>query len=88
MDKDWTADWNALHCECVVENELAGRKGRESADYRNNRMADYCEEQIVKAKEAYYNTSEVIMTDQMYDKLEDWLRLLRPTSKILEKVGS
>ena len=47
MDKNWTADWTALHCKCVVENREAGRNGKESADYRNNRMADYCEEMIL-----------------------------------------
>ena len=87
-DKDYLDDWNNLHCKCVKENNKVGRNGKESADYRNGVMADYCEEMILKGKEAYYGTGNIIMTDQQYDKFENILKLLRPNSKILEKVGS
>jgi len=73
-DKEYTAEWNDLHIKYVAE--------------RNNKMADYCEDLIVEAKEAYYDSDASIMSDKTYDKLERYLGILRPDSEILIKVGS
>ena len=74
---EWLKEWNKLHQEYT-------KKGSE---FRNNKMADYCEEMILKAKPAYYE-GEPIMEDSWFDRLETSLRSLRPDSKVLEKVGS
>lgn len=87
-EKDYTDIWNELHCKCVKENEALGNTGADSSLYRNNIMADHCEEMILKAKDAYYNSGDVIMSDWQYDMFEDRLRVLRPNSIILNKVGS
>lgn len=76
-DKEWIVLWNKMHIEHC-------KKG---GAIRNNIMADYCEEMILAAKKAYYGSSEVIMSDTRYDWFEDTLKLLRPDSNILEKVG-
>ena len=76
-DKDYDEEWNELHCKYVNEGD---------AEYRNNKMADYCENLIVKAKNAYYNTDDPIMSDYMYDKIEHYLEILRPDSEYLKKV--
>ena len=76
-DKEWLEDWVKLHQKYTVEG----------SDIRNNKMADYCEEKILEAKEAYYDSGETIMSDKYYDRLEDNLKILRPDSKVLEKVG-
>ena len=86
-EKEYTKDWNDLHCKLVAENNTSGRTGVASAAYRNNAMADYCERMILEGKEVYYNSGENIMSDLQYDRFEDRLRVLRPDSKILEKVG-
>jgi NAD-dependent DNA ligase len=70
--------WNQKHCELIVQGPAI----------RNKLMADFCEETILNAKNAYYNTEKPVMTDEAYDKTEEYLRLLRPDSKALEKVGS
>lgn len=76
-------EWNRIHCSIVAENP------KPSAEERNSRMADYCEKMILKAKETYYNNpDEMIMEDFTYDWFEDRLKILRPNSKILEKVGA
>jgi NAD-dependent DNA ligase len=51
-------------------------------------MADFCESQIILAKKAYYDTESPIMEDIVYDKFEDYLKIIRPDSKVLEKVGT
>lgn len=98
-DKEWQEEWNELHCKYTAEQMKNAIKGisdcgkfrtfkpqPEMVDHRNNKMADYIEEIIVKAKNTYY-AGEPIMSDQYYDKLENILRLLRPDSKMLEKIG-
>lgn len=55
---------------------------------RNENMANYLEDLIIKAKKSYYETGEPIMTDMAYDWHENRLKTLRPKSKVLEKVGS
>lgn len=73
MTKDQYVDlWNEKHISLV--------------EYRNNQMADWCEQMIDKAKTAYY-TGKAIMDDETYDAIENDLKLLRPTSKMLKKVG-
>ena len=78
LDKALYEEWNKLHIEYT-------KLGYEK---RNSLMADYCEELISKAKEVYYNSNEVIMSDNFFDRTERALRSLRPESKLLEKVGS
>lgn len=71
--KAWIEEWSRIHIELV--------------SFRNNFMADYCEEMMKKAKEAYYNSGDVIMEDDAYDRLESYLLRLRPDSSMLETVG-
>ena len=61
---------------------------KQGSEARNLLMIKYCEEQILAAKQAYYNTEDPIMEDQVYDKIEDYLRVLDPNNSLLEKVGS
>lgn len=75
--KDFIEEWNRLHCIFI----------QEGPEIRNKKMADWLEEKILEAKEAYYNTGTPIMEDATYDKMENYLKTLRPGSKILEKVG-
>jgi DNA ligase (NAD+) len=43
---------------------------------------------IIKAKQAYYDSGETIMSDAEYDALEDELRLLDPNDPVLALVGA
>lgn len=99
LDKDWLHEWNELHCKYVkeeMENCYSDVKDdfhrywprEKMVGHRNSKMADYCEKMIIKAKETYYNTGESIMSDQIYDSLERKLKILKPESKVLEKVGT
>lgn len=54
---------------------------------RNEAMADWLESLIMEAKRMYYTTGNPIMDDESYDDCEDKLRILRPNSPILDKVG-
>lgn len=76
--KDFYPIWNALHQEHTVKG----------ADARNEAMSLWLEDTIIEAKKAYYETGENLMEDRVYDKLEEYLKLLKPDSKVLEKVGS
>jgi DNA ligase (NAD+) len=49
---------------------------------------DFLRNQILKAKHAYYYSSEPIMSDAEYDALEDQLRELSPDDPVLALVGS
>ncbi len=82
-DELMNKEWNEQHCALVA----TARDLELPSSFRNEKMADYCESVILKAKEAYYDGTP-IMTDVWYDKIEDNLRILRPNSKMLEKVGS
>lgn len=97
---EWIDKWNKLHIiyskkqmkDCIKGTSECGmfytfKPRPEMIGYRNNKMADYCEKMIVKAKEMYYNAGDIIMSDEQYDKFEEYLKLLRPDSKILEMVG-
>lgn len=75
-DSDYYTAWNNLHKEYT----------KLGYEVRNLKMTKYCEDLIISAKEKYYK-GETIMSDLYYDKLEDYLRVLCPTSEILEKVG-
>lgn len=77
---EWREEWNERHIRCV--------KLKLDADSRNKLMADWCEELILKAKKAYYETEETIMTDESYDWFERNLEILRPDSEILLMVGT
>ena len=55
--------------------------------YRNEKMADWLESILVEAKNKYYTTGLPMMSDRQYDHFEGYLKTLRPTSKILDKVG-
>lgn len=81
--QELTDQWNEYHCRLVEEERI-----NKIPNYRNEKMADYCELMIEAAKLAYYK-GEPIMLDEHYDRFEDMLRDgLRPNSKVLEKVGS
>ena len=67
--------WNEMHCRHAYNHK------------RNSIMADFCETWMLKAKETYYKVGEPIMNDEAYDMLERNLMILRPDSKILQKVG-
>jgi NAD-dependent DNA ligase len=46
------------------------------------------EDAITYAADKYYNTSESVITDEVYDMLIDFLKLKDPKSKVLKNVGS
>ena len=50
-------------------------------------MVKWYEEMILTAKKSYYVSEEPIMDDQAYDKCEELLRLIKPDSLALSKVG-
>lgn len=83
-DAEMLAEWNKIYCDYVAKNRDLPEDSRINI---NKKMADYCENLILKAKEEYYN-GQPIISDRWYDKLEDFLMSLRPSSKVLEKVGS
>ena len=98
-NQDWRDDWNTLHCKYIKEemenchsDETDGYHRSwpraEMINHRNKKMADYCEGMIAKAKTAYYDTGDAIMSDEIYDGLENRLKALRPESQTLHKVGS
>lgn len=46
-------------------------------------------EKVLKiSADSYYNTSVSLITDDVYDALKDRLQMLKPSSKILKKVGA
>jgi len=75
--KEFFPIWNEKHCEYI------GLGGEE----RNRLMGIWCEHQLLEAKKAYYNGNP-IMEDRVFDKIEEYLRVLNPDSKVLEKVGT
>lgn len=74
--------WNIEYIKNIKEK----RENNLNSDFTNNKMADFSENWIIKAKEVYY-IGEPIMSDQSFDWLEDRLKTLRPNSEILDKVG-
>ena len=76
--KEFHLIWNELHCLYI----------KQGAEARNQLMIKYCEEQILAAKDAYYNSESPIMEDAVYDKIEEYLRTLDPNNPTLEKVGA
>lgn len=72
--------WNANYIKLVSDDI--------EPEQRNSMGADFLEDMILKAKDAYYNEGNPILSDQDYDKAESYLRTLRPDSIVLEKVGS
>lgn len=75
--KEFYEIWNRRHRECVSNNP----------DTRNDIMASWLEEQILKAKDAYYQSAQPIMDDNVYDKMEEYLKIINPNSPVLQKVG-
>jgi len=57
-------------------------------DYINNLKVNEIEDIIIYASDKYYNTSNPVISDAIYDILIDFLRQKNPKSKILSKVGS
>lgn len=76
--KDFREVWNAMHIKCCATNP----------ETRNEIMGKWLEDQIIAAKAAYYNTESPLMEDNVYDKMEEYLRMINPDSPVLEKVGS
>ena len=98
-DKYWSDKWNKLHIKYIaeeMENAIEGisecgkfktfKAQPHLAGHRNKKMANWLEEILNEAKTKYYTGVE-IMSDRQYDKFENYLKLLKPDSKILEKVG-
>ena len=75
--QEWLDKWNDKYCEFVQNKDIDV----------NEAMADWCEQIILEAKNAYYNTSTSIMEDGDYDTIEGRLKILRPDSNVLVKVG-
>lgn len=75
-----TEYWNQLH-------KLVIRMGA-SSQCRNDIFAIYIEDILKQASVAYYTTGETIMTDAVYDSLEDSLKVIKPQSPLLNKVGT
>jgi len=67
-------------------NDLFTKNVHNDSPHVNEVMADYCEKLLLKAKARYYKGLP-IMEDNVYDNIEDKLKILRPNSKVLEKVG-
>lgn len=88
LNQEYTDEWNEKHFQCVSDGRSNNLSPAAHAEYRNNIMADHCEDMIVLAKKAYYDSDNPIMEDSQYDKFEDYLRILRPDSKVLQKVGN
>lgn len=76
--QDFHQTWNELHIQCTAANP----------ESRNEEMAKWLESQILNAKTLYYNTESPIMEDRVYDKMEDYLRILNPDSDVLKRVGA
>lgn len=88
-DKEFTEMWNYEFSRLIIARNTVIENGCKPLDNSiNSGMADYCELMILKAKELYYSGGETLMSDLNYDKLEDRLRMLRPDSEVLEKVGT
>ena len=68
--KEFYPIWNELHCKNIVYGSNA----------RNELMANWLESQILEAKAAYYKSEKTLYDDQTYDKLEEYLKVLRPES--------
>ena len=79
--KDWIEHWNVEHKRLV-------RLHTGNSELINAGLANYCENLMLKAKRAYYETGKPIMSDHWFDRLEASLKLLRPESKVLRAVGS
>jgi hypothetical protein len=54
---------------------------------RNETMADFLENVLEKAKTEYYNGNP-FLEDRAFDHWENNLKLLRPSSLLLQRVGS
>lgn len=78
-DQEWLNKWNELHCKYIHEG---------TPKYRNEKMADYLEDLLVRAKKEYYESGDPIMSDKSYDRFEMYLESLRPDSYVIIKVGS
>lgn len=46
------------------------------------------EQMLKKARDSYYNSDVELMSDSLYDKLEDYLREIKPNSPLLKNVGA
>ena len=97
MEEKWQKEWSNLHIKYCAEEMKDCKTWTEGIwscslpqfkmrGYRNEMMANYCEDTIIKAKKAYYE-GEPIMDDGTYDNFEESLKSLRPESKLLQIVG-
>jgi NAD-dependent DNA ligase len=76
--QDFFVLWDELHQEHI----------KQGLEVRNKLTVEWCENQIMKAKKAYYETGNPIMSDAAYDKIESYLKILDQINKMLEKVGA
>lgn len=76
MDKYWIKLWNYWHCKIC----------QQGASVRNFKMANLCEKILLKAKRGYY-AGDNVMSDKRFDMFEQYLRILRSDSNVLNKVG-
>lgn len=54
----------------------------------NEWKIDWLEKHIIRAKDAYYNSDNPWCDDQVYDRMENHLKVLKPDSPVLTMVGS
>lgn len=78
---------NLQYVRAVAKCRVLNLEQPEFTNKTNELMISWYENFILEAKKAYYVSEEPVMDDQSYDKCEDLLRLLKPDSLALCKVG-
>ena len=63
-------------------------KSKDSIEYITTLTNEELEEIITYSADKYYNTSNSVISDDLYDILIDYLKLKNPKSLILKKIGS
>ena len=63
-------------------------KSNDSIEYITTLTNEELEEIITYSADKYYNTSNSVISDDLYDILIDYLKLKNPKSLVLKKIGS